>query len=242
MTAWHSSDNHGTRGWRYFPPSLAINARWIYNEKLSIASWSNWKSFTDPCITAVDLKGFQSLCSSCHLFTPLVGIPFTFYKRIGKWSLPWLAKWNPTVHQVNQLTYQYWKMFQFEFGSVCVCHCSEILHLLLTARTPRLFLEGCTKCLPRGDACYWILSRLKMDGATAQVDLSNHLCRNYVEESKWMQQCKIIPNLSCSVGGWPRREYPDILLLLLHEVHYEKPHIWLVSGIFLGKSDVFPSS
>lgn len=107
---WHSSDHHD----RYCLLLLGIDAsaaRWTREVKWCTASWTHWKKF-------------QTSCSSYHLFTPMAGMPFTskkYRKVVASIYLLWPAKWSPSVHKLNQLTGQYWRISQFEFGNVRVC-------------------------------------------------------------------------------------------------------------------------
>lgn len=107
---WHSSDHHGPVGRQYCPLLLGMDAsaaRWIHSVKWSTASWAHWKSHTDHCITAVDQKN-----SSLHVQVA-ISSPYwlEYHSPLGNGrfhvSLPWPAKFNATVHKVNQLIGEY---------------------------------------------------------------------------------------------------------------------------------------
>lgn len=69
---WHSSDHHGTGGWRYLPLLLETDisaTRCIHDVKLPTASWTH-------------------TCTSCHLFIPFPQSLFTSSKST-EMSLPW---------------------------------------------------------------------------------------------------------------------------------------------------------
>lgn len=73
-----------------------------------------------------------------------------------------------------------------------------------------------------------------MDGATAQVDLPN-LCWDYVEETRRMQQWKIV-----FCGGWYERENPNAPSLLLpHEVYYQSYYNGIEFVVVSGNSAIF---
>lgn len=138
-----------------------------------INSWTQWKIFTDPCISVLDLKS-SSLhvqvaissrhCLECHSIHPKILESDRFRVSLPS-EIQLCTRWTN------------WKVNIGESPSLNLELCAFVAiqkYCIYWEQTLKPFLEG---------ACHWNLPRVEIDEAT--TDLPNHLCWDYVEEGRW---------------------------------------------------------